>query len=128
MWDLSSLIRNQTCVPCTARQDLNHWITGESPHTDLCKSFNCGKKKKSVQWGKDSSDGTLEVTVGVKKGHSEDVNPEAWDALEALGCDPDKAPGRGRHRFKDPAQRDERASGTSHWKNAWLGEIDFPEA
>ena len=45
-------------------------------------------------------------------------------ALEALGCDPDKAPGRGKHRFKDP----ERMSGTSHWKNAWLGEIDFPEA
>ena len=46
IWDLSSRIRNQTCVPCTARQVLNHWITGETPHTDLCKTFNCGKKKK----------------------------------------------------------------------------------
>ena len=92
IWDLSSQIRNQTCVPCTARQVLNHWITGETPHTDLCKTFNCGKKKKKrVQWGKESSDGTLEVAMEVKEGHSEDMKPEAWDTLEALGCDPDKA-------------------------------------
>ena len=30
-WDLSSLIRNQTHVPCIARQMLNHWTTGEVP-------------------------------------------------------------------------------------------------
>ena len=27
MWDLSSLIRDQTHVPCIARQILNHWTT-----------------------------------------------------------------------------------------------------
>ena len=30
-WDLSSLIRNPTHVPCIARQMLNHWTTGEVP-------------------------------------------------------------------------------------------------
>ena len=27
MWDLSSLARDRTCVPCTARQILSHWTT-----------------------------------------------------------------------------------------------------
>ena len=31
MWGLSSLTRDQTCVPCTARQILNHWTTREFP-------------------------------------------------------------------------------------------------
>ena len=31
MWNLSSLTRNQTCIPCTARQFLNHWTTREVP-------------------------------------------------------------------------------------------------
>ena len=29
-WDLSSLTRTRTCVPCTARQILNHWPTRKS--------------------------------------------------------------------------------------------------
>lgn len=82
----------------------------------FAKVSTVAKKKKRVQWGKDSSDGTLEVAMEVKEGHSEDMKPEAWDTLEALGCDPDKAQtqGRGKHRLKDPAQRDECMSGTSH--------------
>ena len=31
MWDLSSLIRDQTCIPCIARQMLNYWTTREAP-------------------------------------------------------------------------------------------------
>ena len=31
MWDLSSLTRNRTCVPCIERQILNHWTTREVP-------------------------------------------------------------------------------------------------
>ena len=31
MWDLSSLTRGQICIPCTRRQILNHWTTGEVP-------------------------------------------------------------------------------------------------
>ena len=31
MWDLSSLIRDQTCVLCIARQILNHRTTREVP-------------------------------------------------------------------------------------------------
>ena len=31
LWVLSSLTRNQTHVPCIARQVLNHGITGEAP-------------------------------------------------------------------------------------------------
>ena len=31
MWDLSSLTRDQTCVPWIARNILNHWITREVP-------------------------------------------------------------------------------------------------
>ena len=29
MWDFSSLTRDRTCIPCTARQILNHWTTKE---------------------------------------------------------------------------------------------------
>lgn len=33
MWDLSSFIRDQTHVPCTARQIINHWTMRKSlPH------------------------------------------------------------------------------------------------
>ena len=35
MWDLSSLIRNQSHAPCTGRQILNHWTTAETS----CKKF-----------------------------------------------------------------------------------------
>ena len=31
MWDLSSLTRNQTCVPCVGRWSLNQWTTREVP-------------------------------------------------------------------------------------------------
>ena len=31
MWDLSSLTRDQTHVPCIGRQSLYHWTTGEVP-------------------------------------------------------------------------------------------------
>ena len=37
MWDLSSPTRDQTYLPCTARQILNHWITREDPGV----FFNC---------------------------------------------------------------------------------------
>ena len=33
MWDLSSLTRNWTCIPCIRRQVLNHWTTREVPLT-----------------------------------------------------------------------------------------------
>ena len=31
MWDLWSLVRDQTWIPCTERQSLNHWTTREVP-------------------------------------------------------------------------------------------------
>jgi len=31
MWDLNSLTRDRTCVPCAGRQILNHWSTKEVP-------------------------------------------------------------------------------------------------
>ena len=31
MWNLSSLIRDQTCIPCIERWSLNHWIVREVP-------------------------------------------------------------------------------------------------
>ena len=31
MWDLTSLTRDQTCVPCIARWILNHWTTRKVP-------------------------------------------------------------------------------------------------
>ena len=31
MWDLSSLMRDQTHVPCNGREILNHWATREVP-------------------------------------------------------------------------------------------------
>ena len=31
MWDLNSLTRDRTCIPCAGRQILNHWSTKEVP-------------------------------------------------------------------------------------------------
>ena len=31
MWDLGSQTRDQTLVPCIARQSLNHWTTRDVP-------------------------------------------------------------------------------------------------
>ena len=31
MWDLSSLTRDGTCIPCIGRQSLNDWATREAP-------------------------------------------------------------------------------------------------
>ena len=31
MWDLSSLTRDGTCIPCIERQVLNHWTTRGGP-------------------------------------------------------------------------------------------------
>ena len=44
MWDLSSLIRDQTCVPHIARLArwiLNHWITSEVKVVQACLT-SCG--------------------------------------------------------------------------------------
>ena len=42
MWDLSSLTRDQTCFPCTGRQILNLWTTGEVPKVSYYrKSGTC---------------------------------------------------------------------------------------
>ena len=35
MWHLSSLTRDQTCVPCIGKWILNHWTTREVPHSLL---------------------------------------------------------------------------------------------
>ena len=35
MWDLSTLTRDRTCVPCIARWILNHQITREVPNISL---------------------------------------------------------------------------------------------
>ena len=39
MWDLSSLTRDQTCVPSTGRQILNLWTTGEVPKVSYYRKF-----------------------------------------------------------------------------------------
>ena len=36
MWDLSSLIRYQTFIPCVGRQSPNHWTTREVPMYAFC--------------------------------------------------------------------------------------------
>ena len=35
IWDLSSLTRDRTCVPCIGRRILHHWTTGEVPKVDF---------------------------------------------------------------------------------------------
>ena len=37
-WNLSSQTRDRTCIPCIARQILNHWTTKEGPIVILLKS------------------------------------------------------------------------------------------
>ena len=43
MWDLGSLTRDQTCVPCIERQILNHWTTRK-----VCKFFLTSKKLTEI--------------------------------------------------------------------------------
>ena len=38
IWDLGSLTRDQTHIPCIGRQSLNHWTTEEGPS---CSSYYC---------------------------------------------------------------------------------------
>ena len=40
MWDLSSLTRLQTHIPCVGRQSLNHWTTREVPTVCLYFFFS----------------------------------------------------------------------------------------
>ena len=40
MWDLSSLTRDQTLVPCIGKQILNHWTTREVPGKTLLNTRN----------------------------------------------------------------------------------------
>ena len=40
MWDLSSLTRDQTLVPCIGKQILNHWATREVPGKTLLNTQN----------------------------------------------------------------------------------------
>ena len=45
MWDLSSLTRDGTPVPCIGRWILNHWITRK---VQKCSTFRLEKKEKSL--------------------------------------------------------------------------------
>ena len=68
MWDPSSLTGDQTCIPCIARQILNHWTTREVLKCG-CKSFI---KSKNTPDHEDAS----------PKGHS-DTDPHLkMDNLE----------------------------------------------
>ena len=40
IWDLSSLTRDRTCIPCIMRQILNHWMAREVPHICFLKDLN----------------------------------------------------------------------------------------
>ena len=47
-WDLSSLTRDQICIPCTRRQILNHWTTTREV---LILILKCGSRiSLVVQW------------------------------------------------------------------------------
>ena len=35
MWDLSSLTRDQTPIPCIGKQSLNHWTMREAPMMNI---------------------------------------------------------------------------------------------
>ena len=41
MWDLTSLIRDQTFTSCIGRHSLNHWTTREIPTRTFLKSLSC---------------------------------------------------------------------------------------
>ena len=39
MWDVSTMTRNQTYIPCIGRRILNHWTTRKSLSQFFCKSL-----------------------------------------------------------------------------------------
>ena len=45
VWDLSSQIRDQACIPCIGGQILSHWTTREVPqgiyHNNMSEEFYC---------------------------------------------------------------------------------------
>ena len=57
MWDLSSLTRDQTCIPCIGRQIPHHWTTRKVPSVDLTglspafQSPNVPPSHHSLPWG-----------------------------------------------------------------------------
>ena len=46
-WDLSSLTRDQSCVPCIGMQILNHWTTREVLHPSFFSGNGCAEKRAS---------------------------------------------------------------------------------
>ena len=50
-WNLISLIKSRTCVPCTGRQILNHWTASEvSPLHFNSPGYNCFHNTKSLHF------------------------------------------------------------------------------
>ena len=55
MWDLSSLMRDQTHTPCIGRGSLNHWTAREMPRVtnpQTSKDACCDLACLSIQWYK----------------------------------------------------------------------------
>ena len=50
MWDLSSLIRDQTHTPCSGRRSLNHWTTREVPQLVVNNDNNQGERKNNLNF------------------------------------------------------------------------------
>ena len=56
MWDLSSLTRDQTCIPCIGRQIPHHWTTRKVSSVDLTglspafQSHNVPPSHHSLPW------------------------------------------------------------------------------
>ena len=47
-WDLGSWTRDQTCVPCTARQILNHWTTSAVPTPIFIVACTSCRRKDAI--------------------------------------------------------------------------------
>ena len=73
MWDLSSLTRDWTHIPCTARWILNHWTAREVPSPTV--------SLHSVACAADPSPTALPLTLAMSLPLPEQKSKQSWEPL-----------------------------------------------
>ena len=101
MWALSTLIRDQTCVPCIERQILNHWATRKVPALFFNKrktyrNWNIifskrepqKKRKENLRWEREPvrSSGKQRCISGKEKSTQRDfIRSEGFITINSTG-------------------------------------------
>ena len=77
MWDLSSLTRDQSCIPCIGRWILHHWITREVPKIIIFPNLFLGLKLSPVN-------AVSSIQHVLEQAQSLGCGGERWGAFRAV--------------------------------------------